>query len=236
MEGQQVSKKTKLCGRLALSVPTKRRLWAESGGYCQNPECAIFLFTEEETDFAEMAHVIAASEGGPRDKPNIELSDEDRALPANIAVLCANCHTKVDKAPATYTAEMMHIWKENSANDIRALRGTPQFSTRSEARAHIELRLDENRAIFNSYGPSPEHNNDARASQWRRHVVRTIIPNNAQVHRVLKKNRDLLKARERETADLFSIHVTEFAARHILGDWAAGGTRFPDGMTTILED
>lgn len=231
-----MSRKTKLCGRVALSASTKRRLWAESGGYCQNPECAIYLFTDEETDFAQMAHIIPASEDGPRDNDDLEMSDVERALPSNIAVLCANCHARVDKAPDTYPAEMMQNWKERSSGDIRAVRGTPEFSTRFEARAHIALRLDENRAVFDSYGPSSEHYDDARAGQWRRHVMGTIIPNNAHIHRVLKKNRRLLNERERETADLFSIHATELAARHILGDWSAGGARFPDGMTTILED
>ncbi len=52
------------CDRLRLSTETKRRLWAESGGYCQRPECPNYLFSDESgVDFAEMAHIVAATTG-----------------------------------------------------------------------------------------------------------------------------------------------------------------------------
>jgi hypothetical protein len=31
------------------------------------------------------------------------------------------------------------------------------------------------------------------------------------------------------------MHAQEFAARHLLGDWTAGSTRFPEDMNTIFE-
>ena len=45
------------CERLPLSTPTKRRLWAEPGEYCQRPEYPNLLSPDDgDIDFAEMAH------------------------------------------------------------------------------------------------------------------------------------------------------------------------------------
>lgn len=58
-------KPRKTCERLPLSDATKRRLWGESGGYCLKPDCQSFLFDEyADADFAEMAHIVAASSEG----------------------------------------------------------------------------------------------------------------------------------------------------------------------------
>lgn len=231
-----MSKRVKTCERLPLTTPTKRRLWGECGGYCQNPECAVFLFSEEDIDFAEMAHIIAASEGGPRDVPTVQMSPEQRASHENIAVLCANCHTRVDKAPDVFPIDMLKSWKQRSVQATVTALGTPEFTSRAQARIYVRQRLDENRAIFSLYGPSQSEQGEAHAAQWRRHVIGSVIPNNSQVQRALTRNRGLLNAKEQVTADLFAVHVMEFSARHVLGDWTAGGARFPDAMDSILEE
>ncbi|WP_435209418.1 hypothetical protein [Micromonospora sp. bgisy143] len=226
----------KTCERLSLTDATKRRLWSESGGYCANPECATALFDDDaDIDFAEMAHIVAASSGGPRDVDVAQLSKEQRAHHSNVVVLCANCHTKVDKAPGTYPIRLLQHWKARHEDTLRRVFGTPTFSTRYEARAFVNPLLDENRSIFLQYGPTPGDFSESRASQWRRHVARSIVPNNAVIDRVLKLNRSLLGQQERTVADLFSIHAAEFSARHLLNDWTAGSTRFPDGMEKIFE-
>lgn len=230
------SKPRKTCERLPLTDATKRRLWSESGGYCMNPGCEAFLFDEDtDVDFAEMAHIIAASSGGPRDVDVPQLSGEQRAHYSNVVVLCANCHTKVDKAPDNYPIELLKQWKRRHEDTLQRVFGTPQFTTREEGRAFVAPLLEENRAIFDQYGPIPDEFSEARAHQWRRHVVATIVPNNTAIGRALKQNRSLLGPRERRISDLFAIHALEFAARHLLNDWTAGSTRFPDGMETIFE-
>ena len=224
------------CKRIPLTEATKRRLWSESGGYCSNPQCAAVLFAEAaDVDFAEMAHIIPASTGGPRDIDSAQFSGADRAHPSNVVVLCANCHTKVDKAPDTYPAELLRDWKRRHEETLQRVFGTPQFSTRQAARASIAPLLEGNRAIFDQYGPVSGQFSEARAAQWRRHVIATIVPNNAVVRRVLKRNRALLGPQECRVADIFDMHAQEFAARHLLGDWTAGSTRFPEDMSTIFE-
>lgn len=231
-------KKVKTCERLPLTTETKRRLWSECGGYCQNPQCPTKrLFADgTDVDFAEMAHIIAASTGGPRDGSAPEMTAEDRAHHSNIAVLCANCHTIVDKDPARYPASLMKQWKQRHARALELALGAPEFEDRAEARSYIAPRLDENRTIFRTYGPQRDDPTDEQAAQWRRHVLQTVIPNNSDVLRALKKNRYLLTEAERETADMFSIHVGEFEARHLLDDFTGGSTRFPEAMDDMLKD
>lgn len=224
------------CERLPLSTPTKRRLWSESGGYCQNPACGTFLFEgDADVDFAEMAHVVAATSGGPRDLSADELSEEKRAHHANIAVLCANCHAVVDKDPASYPITTMHQWKARHQEKLKLVFGTPEFESRRQARNYVEALLARNHTIFDLYGPREDDFSEERAAQWQRHAVQTVVPNNAAILRFLTQNRGLLRPDERATADLFAVHVTAFEARHILGDWSVGSLRFPGGMAAIFE-
>ena len=69
------------CPRGAASpdTHTQRRLFAASAGYCQNPQCSNELFIDaagKSIHIAEMAHVFAANNGGPRAKTG--LSKEER--------------------------------------------------------------------------------------------------------------------------------------------------------------
>jgi hypothetical protein len=110
------------CSRGAASpdLHTQRRLFAASAGYCQNPGCANELFIDaagKSIHIAEMAHVFAANDGGPRAIPH--LSAEERGAFANLVMLCANCHTKVDKAPEAFPDAMMLRWKRDHAYRLR---------------------------------------------------------------------------------------------------------------------
>ena len=225
------------CERLPLSTPTKRRLWAESGGYCQRPECLHFLFPDDgDIDFAEMAHIVAATTGGARDLPKRHLSGFDRAHHSNIAVLCANCHTVSDKDPDRYSVELMRTWKARHQEALRQVFGTPRSEARAAARAHVEPLLLENHTIFEIYCPVDDDYSTDRAHQWRTHAVRRLVPNNTKIARFLAMNGHLLTPEERVVAHRFSLHQEEFAARHVLGDYAAGTTRFPAGMDDVLQD
>ncbi len=77
------------CPRGAASpdAHTQRRLFASSAGYCQNPACANELFVDIEGQsfhIAEMAHVFAASDRGPRSRP--ELTEYERGAFENLVV------------------------------------------------------------------------------------------------------------------------------------------------------
>jgi hypothetical protein len=222
--------------RVNLSQPAKDWLWSESGGYCQNPECRADLHGfVERTHIGELAHIIPASTEGPRAGEGPALTEDERALPENVAVLCPTCHTMIDKAPEEYPADTLRGWKRRSQQARALAHGTPGFATRLEAREFIEGLLGANRAVFDLYGPLDEVFDDARAEQWRRHVKDTIIPNNRTLLRVLQLNRGLLTDAEKTTADVFAVHVQELEERHLEGNWTPGSTMFPNAMESILE-
>ena len=82
-------------GKASPDAHTKLRLFADSGGYCQNPNCNVNLFLNiGEADFhiAEMAHIISAGDLGPRSK---NLTKEQKGEFLNLILLCPNCHTKI---------------------------------------------------------------------------------------------------------------------------------------------
>jgi len=222
--------------RVSLTTSTHRKLWAESAGYCQKPQCGIPLFDDDsDADFAEMAHIIPASTGGPRDVPAQELSPQARAKPDNIAVLCANCHTVVDKSPTAYPADMIREWKRAHRKKVADVLAVPEFIDRAEARAYVEPRLSENRQIFDTYGPRPGDFDEARSEQWHRHAVSTIVPNNTALMRAMQRNRALLTDDERATAAGFTLHAIEFEARHIAGEHFAVSQQFPEALSSVYE-
>ena len=72
--------------------------------------------SDRHSHFAEMAHIFAATDGGPRAK--VEMSESDRANFNNLLLLCANCHTIIDKEPQTYTDELITAWKRDHKSKL----------------------------------------------------------------------------------------------------------------------
>lgn len=228
------------CSRGAASpdAHTQRRLFAASAGYCQNPACANELFVDTagaSYHVAEMAHVFAASDDGPRASPN--LTAEERGSFENLIVLCANCHTAVDKAPGVFPDSMMLAWKHDHANKLRAIFGAMKFVDRASARNYIDPLLAENRAIFEQYGPhieSARNPESGSAEQWKRKMLTRILPNSRRMLAVLDENRGLLGEDEKRTLELFRQHVDDLEAFHIGGS-REDASRFPGDFSRILE-
>ena len=225
-------------GAASPDAHTQRRLFAASAGYCQNPGCSSELFIDAagaSIHIAEMAHVFAANDGGPRAKPG--LSKEDRGAFENLIVLCANCHTKVDKAPVAYPDVMMLAWKREHASKLQALFGAVRVGSREEARRAVEHFLDQNLSIFHQYGPHIEAALDPEsgaAEQWKRKMLTRILPNNRRILAILDLNRHLLDESERLTTELFRQHIDDLEAFHIEG-CSLNASRFPEKLSRILE-
>lgn len=109
----------KKAGRKAPSTETLRRLFALSGNQCARPSCPTVLLTADGTLVAEVAHIAAESPGGPRFDP--KLSEADRRAFENLLLLCATCHTLVDKDPATYTQAKLRKWKRDRESRFEAV-------------------------------------------------------------------------------------------------------------------
>lgn len=229
------------CSRGAASpdLQTQKRLFASSGNYCQNPACANELFVDAAGNvihIAEMAHVFAANDSGPRAKP--ELSKEERGSFDNLVVLCANCHTMVDKAPSTYTDELMLRWKREHANKLKSLFSAVLFSGRPAVRNAIEPLLEENHTIFRMYGPHIEaaaNPESGAAEQWRRKMLTRIIPNSRRLLAILDYNRTLLTSEEKSTLEEFRQHINDLESVHIEGKHE-DASRFPADLAKIMED
>lgn len=228
------------CSRGAASpnAHTKYRLFSASAGYCQNPSCSNELFMEAagtSIHIAELAHVFAANDGGPRADPH--LSEEERGAFENLIVLCANCHTMVDKAPDAFPDDMMLGWKRDHANKLQGLFGVVKFDDRIAARKAVDLLLTENRLIFDQYGPHIEAANNPEsgaAERWKRKMLTRILPNNRRLLAILDANRDLLRDDEKMSLELFRQHIDDLEAFHI-GGINEDGSRFPAELTRILE-
>jgi hypothetical protein len=229
------------CSRGAASpdAHTQRRLFAASAGYCQNPGCSNELFIDasgKSIHIAEMAHVFAANDGGPRAKPGLD--KDERGAFENLVVLCANCHTMVDKAPESFPDTMMMRWKREHSNKLQGLFGAVKFSDRASARQAVEPLLMENYAIFQQYGPhidAAQNPESGAAEQWKRKMLTRILPNSRRLLVILDANRHLLSGNEKATLEKFRQHIDDLEAFHVEGN-REDASRFPGELAKILEE
>lgn len=182
-----------------------------------------------------MAHVFAANDTGPRANP--AMSKAERGSFENLILLCANCHTMVDKAPDAFPDTMMLGWKRDHARRLQAVFGVTVFDNRAAARAVIAALLVENRAIFERYGPHIEAARDPEsgaAEIWRRKMLTRILPNSNRIIAHLDANRGLLKDEELQVLEAFRQHIDDLETVHIVGQ-REDASQFPVEMQIILE-
>ena len=98
--------------RLPPKPETLRKLYIFSGNMCAMPDCKRVLIDKDGTWLGEVAHIYAASDGGPR--ANTSLSLEERREAKNLILLCRNCHREIDDKVEQYPAEkLFQIKKEH---------------------------------------------------------------------------------------------------------------------------
>jgi len=94
-----------------------------AGGRCERIGCNRFLFEHPLTltpgNFAEVAHIVAFKEGGPRGQTGPRPTNID-AL-ENLMLLCPACHKLVDDHPAEYPRELLARYKAEHEERIRVL-------------------------------------------------------------------------------------------------------------------
>ena len=97
-----------------LNVPQKEQniLFAKSGNRCAFPKCGSPVIAEADNEskpIAEMAHMIAYSDDGPRSDP--ALAPEDRNKASNLILICPTHHTLVDKFEHQYNVHVLREMK-----------------------------------------------------------------------------------------------------------------------------
>jgi len=224
-------------GRINQDPDTKLRLFADSAGHCSRPGCHRYLFSDlniANYHFGEMAHIIAASDKGPRADSNVDV--EEKAEYDNLILLCPSCHTEIDKAPDAFTVELIRDWKANHKKRIIETIGIPKFDNRNEAGTYIGQILLINKVIFDNLNPNLPYRENPQAEEavvWKRKMLSQIIPNNQRILLFLGINAHLLKNEELIIMENFRQHVDDLIERH-LGDNLVIASKFPEKINDIL--
>lgn len=224
-------------GRVAPTNTTKLRLFADSGGYCQNPKCLSELFRnfgDRAIHIAEIAHIISAGDQGPRSNP--ETTPEERSTHDNLLLLCPTCHTIVDKAEDEYSEQLILKWKEDHRRRISEQFYIKRYLSREESREALFPLLYANKTIFNEYGPSSEERFNPESSlprQWIRKIRTLVIPNNRKILEICDANKRFLTGEELEVVEAFRQHIDDFEAKH-LGGSPDNGRQFPVEMNQLF--
>lgn len=131
--------------------PDERELWGRAGGRCEFSDCNKVLYkspvTSERVNLAEMAHVWAFSEDGPRGRG--DFAEDTTGLNAvdNLLLVCHDCHLKIDRNKEQYPASLLKQWKREHETRIRITTGISP-----EKKSHVVLygaRIGEEQSPLN---------------------------------------------------------------------------------------
>jgi hypothetical protein len=113
----------------ARNIPTSTRLflYVRAGGRCQFDGCNRYLLehhlTKTEGNFAQVAHICAFSDLGPRGGDQ-RVRDAGIHEASNLILLCPECHKLVDDHPERFTAELLRQQKKNHEDRVYMLTET----------------------------------------------------------------------------------------------------------------
>lgn len=109
------------------SIPnlTKLLLFVRAGGRCEfdghNKYLLEHPMTLTEINLAEMAHIVAFKEVGPRG--DSEMRPEDIHSIDNLMLLCHDCHKLIDDNPTLYPVSTLKIYKQSHEAQILHVTG-----------------------------------------------------------------------------------------------------------------
>jgi len=181
--------------RKTIPINVSRQLWAQCGGFCQNPTCNRWLFASvgnESVSIANVAHIIGQGSNGPRNEHELAEFIEKDGL-GNLLMLCLECHKIVDELEHQFSVEQLLAWKAAHAQKIVSLFNVPMITDERELLVQINELLEENAAIFREYGPFSDRVVKGEAGDaliiWRRLCVDTILLNNQKILDLIEKNK-----------------------------------------------
>jgi hypothetical protein len=225
-------------GKATPDENTKLRLFAASGGYCQNPACVRPLFVDTGTKrihIAEIAHVFAARNAGPRAKK--ALPEAERGAFENLILLCGDCHTMIDKAEQDFPDAFIFSWKRDHEVRLANIFGAIHLDSRADVYAAITPLMQENRIVFEEYGPDLDYREipeSEMAAAWQRKMRERIIPNSRRILALLGANADHMRGDEPRVLELFRLHVHDLEARHLTDAIVGAQRRFPQEMNQMM--
>jgi hypothetical protein len=184
---------------------------------------------------AEVAHLFAAKDDGPR--ANETLSEAERGAFDNLILLCSLCHTTIDKAEQDFPDSLLAAWKRDHEKRLAKIFGAVYLESRAEVLAAIYAPMQENRVIFEEYGPDLDYREDPEsemASAWQRKMQERIIPNSRRVLTILDANRGHMVEGEPRILELFRQHIYDLEARHLTDVVVGPQRRFPKEMNHMM--
>lgn len=99
--------------RVNISESELKILFARSGNLCAFPGCQTPVIAQEGDELkpiAEMAHMIAYGDSGPRADPRLSLEERNKAT--NLILLCPTHHSIVDKFEYQYNVHVLRQMKQ----------------------------------------------------------------------------------------------------------------------------
>lgn len=90
-------------------------LFGKASMYCAFPDCRARLLAkatdkDDEAVLAQIAHIVAHSDTGPRANPSFPKDQRDKY--PNLVLMCAHHHGLVDEQDSEYTVEQLQAWKD----------------------------------------------------------------------------------------------------------------------------
>jgi hypothetical protein len=227
--------------RKHIPAETRLRLFAESAGHCQSPDCLRPLFPIEmggDRHIAEMAHVIPCGDAGPRQHERPEGSFDTNAF-ENLILLCPSCHTIIDKDPGGYNRNTLLGWKTNHLAALANKQGIRAYELRSQVRGAIVAAMTENKAVWSEVAPTDglrfEYDPESEVGAiWTQRVRSVILPNHFRIQAIAVANQHHMTADEQLTFAQYKEHVRGLSERHICGI-AGRAIRYPVGMDELFE-
>lgn len=152
-------------------------------------------------------------------------------------LLCPTCHTKVDRVPTEYPAEMLLEFKATQAAAVARVGGVITYDDRAGARRAVEEILRQNRETFNQYGPNSDDGSlstPEAASKWRELVLTEIVPRNELLYSIVQVNEHLASDADRRAAEHLRAHTRDLATKHQGGPLLAPSQKFPKAAEKIF--
>ena len=179
-----------------VKVNVERRLWADSAGYCMNPECLTELIPAPDSMIGDKSHISPFRIGG------------DQSY-SNLLLLCRNCHKRMDdlqkKNPVKIT-RTFEKWKKERRERIKQTLGK-RCSSFDKLKDAVVPLLMRNWDIFASYGPN--QGTPGHYELWKKFEPE-LISNNSRLELILQANVHLFHIANREIVNEFVAHSREF--------------------------
>lgn len=179
----------------SIPFPVKSRLYMKSGRRCAMPNCKINLLpkitADIESNISENAHIVAFGNKGPR--ADAELNIFTKNAEANLILVCANCHTIIDKNPDIYPIEKLLEIKNNHEKEVlEKLNNDVQNVSFSELEDILKFLASDQNAIQEEYKiltPKEKIQKNNLSNQVAQSIMRGMIGSN-QVDEYLEKHPD----------------------------------------------